>query len=60
MLIYLQISLEIAGAVFHTKMLKATWVSTNHITENKVDQLCESRKFRRTLLDIREQMLAQT
>ena len=34
-------------------MHKATWVSPNHTTENQIDHLCISRKFRRTLQDLR-------
>ena len=32
---------------------KATWVSPNYRTENEIDHFCISRKFRKTLLDVR-------
>ena len=46
--------LVIGGSVFpHKRVHKATWVSPNYRTENQIDHLCISRKFRRTLLDVR-------
>ena len=45
--------LVIGGSVFpHKRVHKATWVSPNYRTENQTDQLCISRKFRRTLLHV--------
>ena len=46
--------LVIGGSVFpHKRVHKGTWVSPNYRTENQIDHLCISRKFRRTLLDVR-------
>ena len=44
----------IGGSVFpHKETHKVTWVSPNSITENQIDHICVSRKFRRSLLDVR-------
>ena len=44
----------IGGSVFlHKETHKTTWVSPNCITENQIDHICVSRKFRRSLLDVR-------
>ena len=46
--------LVIGGSVFsHKRIHKATWVSPKYTAENQIDHLCISRKFRRTLLDVR-------
>ena len=46
--------LVIGGSVFpHERIHKATWVSPSDTAENQINHLCISRKFRRTLLDMR-------
>ena len=46
--------LVIGGSVFpHKRIHKATWVSPNYTVENQIDHFCITRKFRRTLLDVR-------
>ncbi len=47
-------NLVIGGSVFpHKDIRKATWVSANHITENQIDHICISQRFRHSLLDVR-------
>ena len=47
-------SLVIGGTVFpHKRIHKATWVSPDGRTENQIDHFCISRKFRRSLEDVR-------
>lgn len=47
-------NLVIGGSVFtHKKVHKATWVSLDHSTENQIDHICVSKKFRRSLQDVR-------
>ena len=44
----------IGGSVFpHKETHKVTWDSPNSITENQIDRICVSRKYRRSLLDVR-------
>ncbi len=44
----------IGGSIFAQKRIhKATWVSPDHTTENQIDHLCISKKFRRSLHDVR-------
>ena len=44
----------IGGSLFpHKAAHKATWVSPDHITENQIDHISISQKFRRSLLDVR-------
>jgi len=44
----------IGKSVFpHKRIHKTTWVSPNYTAVNQRDDLCISRKFRRTLLDVR-------
>lgn len=46
--------LVIGGSVFqHKNIHKATWVSADHTTENQIDHICISQKFRHSLLDVR-------
>ncbi|KAJ8337023.1 hypothetical protein SKAU_G00382430 [Synaphobranchus kaupii] len=46
--------LVIGGSIFpHKEIHKATWVSPDHITENQIDHICISKKFRRSLQDVR-------
>ena len=46
--------LVIGGSIFPHKCIhKATWISPNHITENQIDHICISRKFRRSWQDVR-------
>ena len=47
-------NLVIEGSLFpHKTAHKATWVSPDHVTENQIDHICISQKFRRSLLDTR-------
>ena len=42
------------GSIFPQKPIhKATWISPNHVTENQIDHICISRKFRRSWQDVR-------
>ena len=46
--------LVIGGSIFPHKLIhKATWISPNHVTENQIDHICISRKFRRSWRDVR-------
>ena len=46
--------LIIGGSVFpHRRIHKATWVSPDHRTENQIDHICISHKFRRSMQDVR-------
>ena len=46
--------LVIGGTVFpHKKSHKATWVSPDLKTENQIDHICISKRFRRTMQDVR-------
>ena len=46
--------LVIEGSIFpHKRIHKATWRSPDHITENQIDHICISRKFRRSRRDVR-------
>jgi hypothetical protein len=50
----LQNDLVIGGTVFpHRRIHKVTWVSPDARTENQIDHLTISRRWRRTLLDVR-------
>ena len=46
--------LAIGGSIFpHKRIHKATWISPDQATENQIDHLCVSKKFRRSLQDVR-------
>lgn len=47
-------NLVIGGSVFpHKTIHKTTWVSPDHVTENQIDHICISKKFRRAMEDVR-------
>ncbi|XP_058630445.1 craniofacial development protein 2-like [Onychostoma macrolepis] len=47
-------NLVIGGSVFPHKWIhKSTWVSPDGVTENQIDHICISKKFRRSLQDVR-------
>ena len=47
-------NLMIGGMLFpHKHILKASWVSPDRITENQIDHICISKKFRTSLQDVR-------
>ena len=47
-------NLVIGGSMFpHKRIHKATWISPDHRTENQIDHICVSKKFRRSLQDVR-------
>ena len=46
--------LGMGGSIFpHKRIHKATWISPDHVTENQIDHICISRKFRRAWQDVR-------
>ncbi|XP_048759317.2 craniofacial development protein 2-like [Ostrea edulis] len=46
--------LVIGGSIFpHKRIHKATWRSPDHFTENQIDHICISKKFRRAWKDVR-------
>ena len=46
--------LVIGGSIFaHKRIRKATWVSPDYVTENQIDHFCITKKFRRSLIDVR-------
>ena len=46
-------SIVIGGSVFpHKEVHKATWVSPDQMTENQIDHIGISKKFRRTMLNV--------
>ena len=46
--------LVIGGSIFpHKRIHKSTWVSPDHRTENQIDHICISQKFRRAWKDVR-------
>jgi hypothetical protein len=47
-------NLVIGGSIFpHKRIHKSTWVSPDSRTENQIDHVCISKKFRRSLQDVR-------
>ena len=47
-------SLIIGGSIFpHKRIHKATWLSPDLYTKNQIDHVCISKKFRRSLQDVR-------
>merc|ERR1711874_757002 len=47
-------NMVIGGSVFpHKRIHKATWISPDHKTENQIDHMCVSKKFRRSMEDVR-------
>ncbi|VDO65390.1 unnamed protein product [Schistosoma margrebowiei] len=46
--------LVIGGTISpHNRIHKATWISSDHTTENQIDHVCINKKFRRTMEDVR-------
>ena len=46
--------LVIGGSIFpHKRIHKVTWRSPDHVTENQIDHICSSQKFRRSWRDVR-------
>jgi flagellum-specific peptidoglycan hydrolase FlgJ len=44
----------VGGSIFqHKDVHKATWVSPDQATENQIDHICYSRRFRRSVQDVR-------
>ena len=44
----------IGGSIFpHKRIHKSTWRSTDHVTEDQIDRICISHKFRRSWRDVR-------
>lgn len=47
-------NLVIGGSIFpHKRIHKSTWISPDSATENQIDHVCISKKFRRSLQDVR-------
>ncbi|VDP05607.1 unnamed protein product [Schistosoma margrebowiei] len=45
--------LVIGGSIFpHKRIHKATWISSDHTTENQIDHICINKKFGRTMEDV--------
>ncbi|VDP46580.1 unnamed protein product [Schistosoma margrebowiei] len=46
--------LVIGDTIFpHKRIHKATWISSDHTTENQIDHICINKKFRRTMEGVR-------
>ncbi len=46
-------NLVIGGSIYqHKRILQATWISPDHVTENQTDHICISKRFRQSLLDV--------
>ena len=53
--------LVIGGSIFpYMRIHKGTWISPNHVTENQIDHICISRKFRTSWQDVRVLTCHQT
>ncbi|VDP38045.1 unnamed protein product [Schistosoma margrebowiei] len=51
--------LVIGGTIFpHKRIHKATWISPEHTTENRIDHICINKKFRKTMEDVRRRRRA--
>ncbi|CAH2246331.1 Hypothetical predicted protein [Pelobates cultripes] len=52
-------NLVIGGSIFpHKQIHKNTWVSPDSVTENQIDHICISKKFRRSLtLELEEEQM---
>ena len=47
-------SMVIGGSIFpHKRIHKTTWVSPDHNTENQINHICLSKRFRRSVQDVR-------
>ena len=47
-------SMVIGGSIFpHKRIYKTTWVSPDHNTENQIDHICVSKRFRQSVQDMR-------
>ena len=47
-------SMAIGGSIFpHKRMHKITWVFPDHHMENQIDHICISKRFRRSVQDVR-------
>lgn len=51
--------LVIGGSLFpHKRSHKVTWFSPDHVTENQIDHICISRRYRRSLENVRNKRSA--
>ena len=47
------ILLSKSASFFYNSNDRATWISPDHVTENQIDHICSSRKFRKAWQDVR-------